>query len=473
MGFLDGDTKSGVFILQEGIEHIEDLPPAEFVRVIRNMATMIATEKLDGSNLVFGFDLNGQFYTSREAKGGTDRFYSVNDFSSRAADNGFKSAHAALQRVSPKLKKIIDNGEAVEVEVLFGRQPNAIVYGSNYIAFLRTIPGDNAEMPDQEKIKRLHAECMGDATSIETPITTTSDGLSLETKTQTVEWKFTSVSYIESQYFNQVNVSDELSKFEDWIEANPPSSFKTKKAFLDATKQLMLPIKERLLDVLVRTRTPTLRDVDVEPSEDIGVEGVVLLDPQTGKQVKIVDKSIFTLINQFNYSIRNQIKGTSRFNPDNYRELFTVFRASLGTKGDSVYDDMLTRVASVIGIDGLGNYMSITRSIKKFITQEEFIKAWKIQDVNQVKSDITVAIKEGLGDLEAARRRFGDEWREYKLILKAGREVRYTDEICNRTLVVFAETRQEMQHMLSDVQQARSLADIANALFGKQLRAIR
>lgn len=238
MRFLDFvnesvNTKQGVFLLQEGITHIEDLPPEDFVKAVRNMSKMIATEKLDGANLIFGFNSEGKFYTSREAKGGSDRFFSTDNYTTRAADNGFKSAHAALQKVSPKLKKVIDAGEAVEVEVLFGRQPNAIVYGANYIAFLRMIPGDSGEMPDQNKIKQLHSELQGDEVTVSVPVTTTDDGLKLKTEPTKFQWKFTSVSYVESHQFAEVDVQDELAKFEQWIKENPPSSFKTKKAFLD------------------------------------------------------------------------------------------------------------------------------------------------------------------------------------------------------------------------------------------------
>lgn len=477
MRFLDFVTESvvtdrGIFMLNEGIEHIEDLPPEEFVKAVRNMSKMIATEKLDGSNLIFGFDSDGRFYTSREAKGGSDRFYTSDDYSNRAADNGFKAAHAALQKVAPKLKKVVDSGEAVEVEVLFGRQPNAIVYGANYIAFLRMIPGDNGQMPDQEKIKQLHSELKGDTVSVEVPITTTDDGLKLKTEQTKLKWKFTSVSYVEGHHFERVNVQDELDKFEAWIKENPPSNFKTKKAFLDATKQFMLPIKEKLLDNVVRTLKPALRDVDVEPSEDIGVEGVVLLDPKTGKQTKLVDKSLFTLINQFNYAIRNQIKGRG-VSTKNWENLFSVFSASLDPQGASLYDDMLARINQVVGVPGLEKYMGITRTIKKFGSPEEFLKAWKTQDVNKAKPAIAAGVKEGISDLDQARDRFNTEWKNYKLKLKSGREIQYTDEIRNRTLMVFAETRQELQQMLNDVQNAQTLADLANALYGKQLKAIR
>lgn len=464
-------TRRGIFMLNEGIPHLEDLPPEEFISAVRNMSRMIATEKLDGANLIFGFDSRGRFYTSREAKGGGDRFYSVDDYTSRPADNGFKGAHAALQKIAPKLRTIINNGEAVEVEVLFGRQPNAIVYGSNYIAFLRMIPGDNNEMPEQNKIKLLRDELIDEAVSVTIPVTTTFDGLELVSKDMKLVWRFTSTSFIDSKEFEKVDVSKEIDKFEKWLREHPFSSFKTKKDFVEATKQFMLPIKEKLLDQIVRKIKPALRDTDVTDSEDIGIEGIVLLDPQTGKQTKLVDKSIFTLINQFNYSIRNQIKGTYR-SPENYKDLYKVFNASIGSEGTTLYDKMLAEIANVIGVPGLSRYTQITRTIKKFNSPQHFINSWKEQDVGRVKSQIADAVKTGLEDVKAARQRFIDEWKDYKLTLKDGRQIQYTEEIYNRTLLVFAETIQELQQMLNGVQNAQTLADIANVLYGTMLKKV-
>ena len=75
-------TKTGVVKLNEGIQHIEALPVRDFINAIENVANFTASEKLDGSNLTFGFENNGRYYTSREAKGGK-RFYTESDFSDR------------------------------------------------------------------------------------------------------------------------------------------------------------------------------------------------------------------------------------------------------------------------------------------------------------------------------------------------------------------------------------------------------
>src|SRR5271165_1397276 len=87
-------TNKGLFKLGESISHIEELPPEEFFHSVKNIATLIATEKLDGTNMVVGFDNDGELYTSRESKGGS-RTYKVTP-PTKAAENGFCAAHKAL-----------------------------------------------------------------------------------------------------------------------------------------------------------------------------------------------------------------------------------------------------------------------------------------------------------------------------------------------------------------------------------------
>lgn len=464
-------TNSSVFYLNETISHIEDLPPEEFLHNVKNIAQLIASEKLDGANLVVGFDMEGRLYTSRETKGG-ERMYK-NTAPKRPADNGFCAAFTALNddEIRPILRGILKNGDAIECELLFGRQPNAIVYGSNYIAFLRAIPGDNSEHPDQNKIQQLNSELKGHSVRVEISAISTIDGSELITRDQALVFKFTSTVFIDNFEFHKVNLKQELHDFEEWLKQNPPGKFKSKKEFADAASKFMLPIKEKLVDDILRYRKPGLRDTEVEPNENIGIEGIVVLDPKTGKQFKIIDKSVFTIINQFNHAIRNEIKKTFNFNRNAYAQLYKEFNATTGVSG-SIYDAMLHNIAQVIGIPGLDSYMGITRTIKKYDSPEAFIKAFP-QDVNGLRSHVANAIQGGIQHLSQSKEHFETNWKSYVLSLGNGREIRYTKEIYNRTLLVYAETLKELTEMLKSVQNSKTVTEIANALFGKQLKAIR
>lgn len=458
-------TNHGVFKLNETVAHIEDLPPQEFLRCIRNIANLIASEKLDGANMIVGVDNSGRLYVSREFKGG-GRIYK-NTAPTRAAENGFCAAFTALKQVEPIIRHVIKDGEAIECELLFGRQPNAIVYGDNYIAFLRTIPGDNGEHPDQSKVKALTDALKGERVRIEISLISTIDGSKLITRDEAIHFKFTSTTFIDSHHFKTVDVDKELEHFEKWLRDNPLSSFKSKNALADAASKFMLPIKEKLLDQLVRYRIPALRTQQVSDDENIGVEGIVIHDPQTGKQVKLVDKDAFTIINRFNHSIRNEIKQTSHTN----KETQKAFSASVGHADQSIYDKMLTGIAKAIGIPSLDKYTRITHALRSFKTVPNFIRAWP-QDVPAVKTSVGNCVDTAIEDLQAARRHFLENWKSYNVKLKDGRLVKYTDEVYKRTLIVFAETLHELTDIRQNISKSASITEIASAVFGKQLKAI-
>lgn len=480
-------TKTGIVTLNEGIVHIEALPVRDFINAIENVATFTASEKLDGSNLTFGFENNGKFYTSREAKGGK-RFYNEDDFSDRPADTGFKSAHNVLQKVVGEMKGVLDNGEAVEVEVLYGRQPNAIVYGSNYIAFLRMVPGDNNDKPDQDKIQAL-GDLMKNRSIDVTTHGIATDGITNKAEASKQTWKFTTTSFIDNHHFQKVDVKAELKNFRHWLVQKHASGYTNEElmtvnlssvkkehrsaikqaredAIDGATNKFKLPIKEKFLDQVLRVMKPALRDVEVTTSEDVGVEGVVLLNPKTQQQLKIVDKDVFTIINQFNHAIRNEIKKTSYSTQS--------FAASLGNDQD-IFGKMLTNIAAVHGIEQLGVYNSIKRTLRKMSgktmqgTLKNVVGAFKTQKLSTLKSGIANAVEQGLKDLDAGLKKYESEWKNYRLKLKTGKEVTYTDEIHKRTLVTFAEVRKEMQEMQRDIAKSTEPEQIVVALYGKQL----
>jgi hypothetical protein len=485
-------SSNKVINLYEGIEHIEALPHKDFISAIRNIANFIASEKLDGSNLTFGFTNEGHFYTSREAKGG-QRFFMDSDYQNIAANNGNKSAHLALKKMEPLLKSIMENGDACEVELLYGRQPNAIVYGSNYIAFLRMIVGDNKNDPDQSKVKKLGDTLKGKISTIKVPIVTTYDGVKLVHENAEHKWKFSSVSYIGGHHFKKVDVNKELQEFEEWLNEKHPTGYKNKdlleiklpsvpkeiraevkKARAEAIKTsqhtFMLPIKEKYLNAVMRKIKPALRDIEVNPDEDIGIEGAVFLDPKTQKQFKIVDKSLFTTVNMFNHSIRNEIKSATRGRPK-------FEGATLGLEGD-IFNNMLLHIAGAVGIPSLAHISGIKRTLTKYKganrqeTLRNFVSDFKVKEPNSLKTHVKAALDQGITQLNSSLQNYNKNWKQFRTTLETGKEIGYTDEIHKRTLMVFAETRKQIQDMANKIDQAKTLEDIAMILYGDRLRLI-
>lgn len=478
--------------MSRGITHIESLPHKKFISYVKNISDFIASEKLDGNNFTFGFDTNGVFYTSRESKGGI-RFFNSNDYSDIAANNGNRSAHIALEKMQSFLKCIMNNGDACEVELLYGRQPNAIVYGLNYVAFLRMIVGDNKENPDQSKIKKLGDLLKYKSVDIEVPVVTTNDGINIVKRTEEQSWYFASVSYISSYHFEKVDVDKEISEIEIWLKEKHSTGYsngdlmeiklpgvpkeiraevkKAREETLEATQKLfILPIKEKFLNEVIRRIKPALRDSDVNSNEDIGIEGVVFLHPETQEQFKIVDKAVFTVINQFNFAVRNQLKSGSKG-----RRI--AGNASVGIEGD-IFNNMIDDIGNVIGMPQMNHISSIKRIFNKYKgdTQEEtlnnFITDLTIIDVIYLKIRINDIILNGLKSVDDSLKMYKVSWNDYKLELKTGKSIRYTDEIHNRTLMVFAEIKKEMQELMNIVKNSITINDIVIALYGKKLKEI-
>jgi hypothetical protein len=488
-------TKQGVYALNKGIPHLEDLSPRDFLNVIENIAAYTITEKLDGANLVVGFDNDGTMYTSRSAKGG-DKHYTMESYPNRPANNGFRQAHGALENVEGQLRGALDCGESVEMEILYGRQPNAIIYGSNHIAFLRMVPGNNGEAPDQSKLIKLKGALEGFTTHVTSSITTTRDGMDLYEQKITEAWKFANAPTVDPVKFVTVKLV-ELDAYKTWLKVRPWPTMTHEDVYnckLNRIKKADLPegitkanikdsrtlVREMVLEQhlqqkacfidLLRKLEPTFRDVHLEGTErNIGIEGVVLRHPETGEQVKIVDKDGFTIINQFNHAIRNEIRSTSGIQ--------RRFEATLERDID-IYTGLLREFEKSLGVEGLGRLTSIKRVIKKHSgntlneTIGNFTAAFKNQNVESLIEELSESIVRALLDLAYCHGKYLLERYSYTLTLPTGRTIRYTNEINKRTELMFAETRKELKDMRSQVEFAETLEDIAQALYGKQLNSL-
>jgi len=487
-------TKQGVYNLNRGITHLENLPPHKFLEVIENLAIYTITEKLDGANLIFGFSVTGQPYTSRRPKGGK-LHYTVESYSNRPANNGFRQAHLALMKEEATLRSVLDCGEAIEVEVLYGRQPNAIVYGSNHVAFLRMVPGSNGEAPDQTKLEKLQEVMQGCKVFVSTDITTTRNGTDLYEKNVTEAWTFEVAPNIDPIKFVAVDLH-QLDTYKKWLKQRVWTGITNEDVFnckLNQIKKTELPegvtkddlkkARERVREIvlseqlkfkgsfvgLLRKIAPRFRDVFLEGTErDIGIEGVVLRHPN-GEQVKIVDKENFTAINQFNYAIRNEIKATSGVR--------NRFDATLGRDVD-IYTSLLHEIAQIIGVPAMRRLTNIKRVIKTHTgnnlteTISNFASSFETKDMPVLREKLDHAIHSSLLDLAYCHGKYLLERHSYTFTLPTGQTIRYTDEINKRTELVFAETRKELKEMRSGVEFAETLEDIAQALYGKQLNNI-
>jgi hypothetical protein len=499
----DNDYQQTLKSKSKSIQYIEDLDAPDFIAAIKNIHKCIAMEKLDGTALTFGLDDDGQFYTTRSGKGSTDKmFYKASDWGISAASNGFKASHAALKKHVDLIKDVMSPGEAMDIEIMFGRQPNTIVYGLdgyNYIAFLKSTPGTNKSLKvSQKKVKTLYAKFKDVKSDVRTINVDTTDGESLIQSSTVTNWKFTTPEFIDANHFVDDDVNKEIAKLEKYLglknkemsellhkdvtnfeagalsltEVKTPLRSQAKNIKFAANEKILngykLPIKHLLLNRFVKNVKPRLQDRDVEPSEDLGMEGIVILDPISQETYKIVDKDLFATINKFNYEIRNNIRGVVRSDDD---------EAPLDLRG-GLLGTAKIRIARLFDMPGLGKGYTSKKVIAKFkgANADETVKAISAAvsngDYLAYKQKIHSIIEHTLTELEDTLDNFKENYHDYKVKLDNGKEVGYTQEVVRRTLLVFAETRQSLTRMDEKISKATCMEDIIISMFGKQIKQL-
>lgn len=479
----------------EGIDHIEDLPIEDFIFAIENFNKMIATQKLDGANLQVGVDKDGKFYTSRESKRGGKRFYKASDYPEDViAYDGFRTAHMVLNKKKDIISKILGKGSAAEVEILYKRQPNAITYGKdglNFIAFLRMLVTPEDETPDQNKIKKLNDALDKEIITVNSKVTDSEDGEDLVFTKEDSKWKFTVPEKVSGDIFKTVNLSKELTSLKKFLNTenkkasklgNPEiksnydvmiSRVKDLKDEKERIKEIVqkdykLAIKDTLLNTFVRKIKPGIQDERLHPDEDLGIEGVVFLDPVSQKQFKIVDKDVFTTINAFNHEIRSNITGVVKTDDP---------LAPLASRG-GIFGDAKIRISKLFGIDDLNTAAGVKKTLRKFggDSPEECVvnmaKSLNQVNVQATKKKMEAILIATLEQLEEALQDFKNNADKYKKKLSTGKIVGYSPEVKKRTLLTFADTKRSLNKLLTTIKNSKNISDLIVAMYGRQIKEI-
>lgn len=477
-------------VILEGITHIEDLPLEKFLNTVENLKDKIATEKLDGANLWMGVDENG-FFTSREGKSKRNaRFYKVEDFPMVASYNGFRAAHLALEQVKSTITKVLQPGDMVELEILFGRQPNTVTYGAddlNYIVILRGIGTDTA------KVDLLAKKLDNTTVNVNSTVISSPDGDELQFDDEQMAWEFTQVKPIDNSKINSSEAGMMLGELKAFLkkknEAFPEmtnqevaevklgSVPKDEREAMKKERELVLaaimanfkmPIKEILLNNYVRNVKPKLQARDLDPSEDVGMEGVVLRDKDTDDQVKLVDKDVFTAINTFNNFIRSNVSGLVRTDDQD---------APIELRGGA-FGQAKIRIAQLLGIRELAVSSTSKKTLEKFKggspeeTAEKLGASINVESFQSVKTKIQAILNNALEEVDTILSQFKNESESYKLKLKTGKEIGLSPEIVKRNLTAFAETKRDIRSVGEAVGKAESPAQLVAALYGKTIQSL-
>lgn len=476
------------------ITHIEDLPLAAFIKAVRNIQNFHASEKLDGANLWMGLDSEGKLFTSREGKRtGSTRFFSEAEYPRFAAYNGFRAAHAALNEKIEDIKRVMQPEQMVEMEILYGRQPNAVTYGAedkSYIAFLRGVEGTPDVIADQ-----LTGSMGGQSVKVRVATIETTDGENLEIVDKDITWQFTGAQRVDPSKLKDIDLEKHINALEDYLrepaglESSPEMTnlellqnslgsipvtdrplAKDKKAEVTANvmTKFRLPIKRELLDNYISQIKPALGDKDISADEDVGIEGVVLRDPTNSNLIKIVDKDAFTTINAFNHAIRNQISGVVKTLDG---------EAPLEARG-GIVGNMKIQIADLLGNKELARGATAKKAFAavKGETPVDTVKAFaanlNIEDFLGTKRKMLALIQQAAKDMRALLNDFKENKDQFQLRLKNGKTIGISTEIEKRTLLVFAESRRNIVELFDKVKKAKTIAQVIATIYGHLAKAV-
>lgn len=479
---------NGVVIL-EGITHIEDLSTDKFIDTVEKLKDKIVTEKMDGANLWFGVDEKG-LYTSREGKNKNQpRFYSVEDYPIVANYNGFRAAHLAFESVKDIIEDVLSVGDSVETEILFGKQPNTVTYGAsgmNYIVILRGISVND------DKVAKLTKRLDDRVVEVESIIVSSDDGDTLKKDEEEVAWKFTDVKPIDS---SKIISNDALNLLSDMkaflkkknekfpmtngevasvklgsISKDERDAMKSEREAVLATlmNDYKLPIKEILLNKYVRSVKPRLQSSELDSSEDIGMEGVVLRDKDSDDQVKLVDKDVFTAINKFNNQVRSSVSGLVRTDDQD---------APIELRGGA-FGQAKIRIAQLLGLKELAVSSTSKKTLAKFkkesfeSTAEALASSVNIASLESIKIKISAILENSLEDIDDILVKFKNDASSYKLKLKTGKEIGISPEVMKRNLTAFAETKRDIHEINKAVKNASSPSELIIALYGRTIKSL-
>jgi hypothetical protein len=482
---------SPIVSVHEGITHVEDLPVDEMIAALRNFEQYEISEKVDGSNLWFGVDEIG-FYTSRENKGSEELIRDESSYGIAFNTTFMRAAHVAISKVVPSLLKAgaMSVGDAVEVEVLFGRLPNTVTYSAetNRVIFLRPTKGN----PDIDAIQNLTNGKRTRAT-LEAPYTL--DGSTIKTTKEIFWWEFAKTPTVSgSSITSNEKITTELNAALDALESfmkgssgigeftnaqvismplntrpeglsvaewkNTKVVVKEKRAELnellyssDNRSGFKHKIKEILLTKLVRQTQS-----EFGPSiEDGGwIEGLVVRHPKTGDMFKIVDKDLFTAANKFVWQVRYDIGKP----------------AASVSSAESFIGKMMIDLASTVGHPDLGTNQAKRYLSKHGTTPEEILTSLSANvDATEAKAELIVKLGRYKKQLEGLLNDYKREYKNLSLDIE-DRKFEYNDDVHSRTLQSFAELNSRIDDFTRDARNAKTTSDLIMLLVGKKLSGL-
>lgn len=439
------------------IQHLDDLSSRKMIDVVNRIDQFTTSIKLDGANLWFGIDNLGVF-VSREGKNkSAARMYSGGDFEDVAPNDQFKATLSALQAVKTKLSEVMTPTDLVEIEVIFGSQPNVVKYHDDdskaSIVFLRGVEGTKNEV-----VVKLGQVLENIPVTVDCEVKQSADGQNLQTETISVEFNFfTNKKYNTSAILKISDLSSELSELETIMNSDSEIVGKTN-ADLEDTKSTEENKRAKVNSVLkiaeakkkLKNKIYSILSEKIDAKED--KEGFVISNNE--EIYKIVDRNNFGIINDFYQSVRKTAVSS----------ILTTDPNADPTKRGGIVGHTKIEMAKYLGFPDFARAQAAKQSLKE-LGEQEFLKQFKIQNLEVTKNKLIAIANNGLKLLNIQFLRF-DKSKGGELKRDNG-SVSFTEPVIKRSKVAFAEATSELTKIRDGIINSKSVQDVITAVFGR------
>ena len=219
-------------------------------------------------------------------------------------------------------------------------------------------------------------------------------------------------------------------------------------------------IKRSLMSDLAKNGSFLSSKLGKDP-EDQDMEGFVLSGD--GKQIKLVDRDLFTSVNEFNFKIRNDLNGAV---------MSDDLESSLQNRG-GIFGTCKIRIANLFDVRDLAKsakarkIFAAHKGKTPMETVSNFAKSLKIADFEQYRIKISAILADTERELKERLEQFKVESADYKIKLKNGKDVEFSEESRKRTLLAFAELNKEIKELQRKIKEAKSLEELIIAIYGR------
>lgn len=471
------------------IQHFEDVPLKDIMFFCEHSSDFVLTEKLDGTSFDFGIDSEGLFFTSRYTKGNANKIYDPIDWGESGASNVFRTAHKVLSQYVESFKKYLEPDVIVSVEILYGVQSNVVIYGKDDLSYITILDVVGYSGDSQKLISNIISSVNNKIITIDDNALFSIDGKTLQHKAVVTKWKMIkspSIDIKEITNLKYKSIYDELKKYLDDnnevlasydAEITNLEVYNKNKEGLDKKYNKIFSEEYDIVENIVSDYLKQIKDVFISyvtkkksalgGKDSSGIEGIVCTNYDTGVRFKIVDKNDFSNINKFYHEVRDKIKSSIKTD-DEAKNI--ILRGG-------IYGNMRIRIAKLFNVYGMSNSKNLKKIFRKFKadtyeqTIQNFCSSLRYSDNTALQKKIYAVISTSITELDESLNTFKSGWKDYSY-KSYTKEIKYNDEIYNRTLLHYAETFKNMNTLLENVKKPKTMIGLVHVLFGKKIEEV-